>query len=153
MREIMPLMWMTWLSTAEGERDRSISLRVAENGKIEISPKDDHSSPPDPKLLATGLRYFADEGGLVPPAVLHRLADMFDPPSGYKGANAKLSRPRGGRSQEHDRIAIGRHAYEQIKPGCKVDAVIFGTAKIFSCDERTVRRALEYYRSGVESAD
>ncbi|MBA3576623.1 MAG: hypothetical protein H0W39_03260 [Sphingomonas sp.] len=153
MNDLLPFMWMSWLDSAEGNRDRRLSFYVDDNGSIAVRAKGEHSSPPDARLLAVGIRSFAVQNGHVPPALLQRLADMFDPPEGHKGAVAKLSRPRGGRRQKHDWIAIGRHAHERIEPGCKVDAVIFETAQTFSCDERTVRRSLKSYRSGIQYVD
>ena len=102
----------------------------------------------DNSVFADGLRRAAQSGD-ISPEMLIKMANLFDPPPGYKGPTARLVRPKGGRSAKFDTIEIGREAYLQVKAG-KRDGVVITLAKKFGCDERTVRRALDEFTAYME---
>ncbi len=145
---MFPFAWMIWLDTVEGKRGRESSMGVGDDGRIGYRTDCEPSSEPDPGLFAAGLRAFAASGETVPPALLSRIADMFDPPKAHKGATAKLTRPKGGKAPTYDWIEIGRRTEQQLAEAGrgKWADTVHKVAIEFGCSETIVKDALRQWR-------
>lgn len=138
--------WRTWFDTATGKRNRSASATVAGD---DFAPLilGDHSSPPNAAMLAHGLRMYAKAGGQCPPDFLEAVADLFDPPPAYKGATAKIMRPRGGKTGALDMWAIGQR-FDELAPA-GFEAALIQVRKEAGCSETTAKQALSDYRASM----
>lgn len=143
--------WETWLDTAVGKRNRLLSATLGGNGFAPMI-KGDNSSPPDPPMLAYGLRIFARDGGQCPPGFLMALADMFDPPAGHSGATAKIVRPKGGKAASFDAWAIGQEA-DELATRDGYESAIAALSHKHTCSPTTVKQALTDYRAGMAAHD
>ncbi|WP_242120526.1 hypothetical protein [Sphingomonas lacusdianchii] len=146
----VPMPWALWFETAIGRRNRPLSAGIGENG-FHFTIAVDSSSPPDPAMMAYGLRQLADDPTNCPPDLLRALADMFDPPAEHSGATLKIARPRGGRNARLDAWAIGQEADELAERDGYASAIAAVCAK-HGCSETTAKGALTDYRRALSMA-
>ena len=140
----LPEPWQGWFDTATANRNRIREGRIAD-GRFVIDAEPDFGQPPDPALLAEGLRLFAYRGG-CPPEALRALADLFDPPAGKRGTKAVLVQPKGGRAAKHSWYDIGQMADELSDLG-GYDYAILTVCREFGVSETTAKGALAQYRA------
>ena len=147
----IPVPWTLWFETAVGRRNRPLSAEIGPNGFHPTTGRDP-SSPPDPAMMAYGLRAMANNPTQCPPDLLRALADMFDPPADHSSATLKIARPKGGRSARLDAWAMGQEADELAERDGYASAIA-AICKKYSCRETSAKEALAHYRSGQEFED
>lgn len=143
----LPIDWRTWFDTAIGKRNRINSAQIGPSG-FEPMIVGDNSSPPDPAMLAYGLRQYAGEGGQCPPEFLSALADLFDPSAQHEGFSARIVRPKGGKAARLDAWAIGQEA-DTLAERDGYESAIAAICERHRCSESTAKAALALFRDSV----